>query len=61
IFTKLNVETPVIFTTAYDEYAIRAFKFNSIDYLLKPIGLSDLKAALEKFNKLNASSNLSLF
>ncbi|MCE3260789.1 MAG: Two-component system response regulatory protein LytTR family, partial [Bacteroidetes bacterium] len=32
IFTKLNVETPVIFTTAYDEYAIRAFKFNSIDY-----------------------------
>jgi DNA-binding LytR/AlgR family response regulator len=61
IFTKLNVETPVIFTTAYDEYAIRAFKFNSIDYLLKPIGLSELKAALEKFNKLTAPSTAALF
>jgi DNA-binding LytR/AlgR family response regulator len=55
IFKKINLETPVIFTTAYDEYAIRAFKFNSIDYLLKPIGISDLKAALEKYNKLNSA------
>jgi DNA-binding LytR/AlgR family response regulator len=54
IFEKVNIETPVIFTTAYDEYAIRAFKFNSIDYLLKPIGLGDLKAALEKYNKLHS-------
>jgi DNA-binding LytR/AlgR family response regulator len=53
IFQKVNIETPVIFTTAYDEYAIRAFKFNSIDYLLKPIGIAELKVALEKYNKLN--------
>jgi DNA-binding LytR/AlgR family response regulator len=61
IFAKLNIETPVIFTTAYDEYAIRAFKFNSIDYLLKPIGLSDLKTAIEKFNKLSGNSPATLF
>lgn len=53
IFSKINIEAPVIFTTAYDEYAIKAFKFNSIDYLLKPIGVSDLSAALDKYNKLN--------
>lgn len=55
IFQKISVETPVIFTTAYDEYAIRAFKFNSIDYLLKPIGINDLKAALEKYNRLTTA------
>jgi DNA-binding LytR/AlgR family response regulator len=55
IFSKVTVETPVIFTTAYDEYAIRAFKFNSIDYLLKPIGIGDLKAAIEKYNKLSTA------
>jgi len=49
IFDKVNIETPVIFTTAFDEYAIRAFKVNSIDYLLKPIELDDLKKALSKF------------
>jgi len=53
IFPKLSVDIPVIFTTAYDEYAIKAFKFNSIDYLLKPIGLNELKTSLEKFNKIN--------
>ena len=58
IFEKVNIETPVIFTTAYDEYAIRAFKFNSIDYLLKPIGLSDLKLALEKYNKLHSDKTV---
>lgn len=52
IFSKLHSNIPVIFTTAYDEYAIKAFKVNSIDYLLKPIGLSDLKIAIEKFQKL---------
>lgn len=53
IFTKTEIDTPVIFTTAYDEYAIKAFKYNSIDYLLKPIGIAELKTALEKFRKLN--------
>lgn len=55
IFSHIHIETPVIFTTAYDDYAIKAFKLNSIDYLLKPIGLEDLKQALEKFRKLNNS------
>ena len=53
IFSATTVETPVIFTTAYDEYAINAFKVNSIDYLLKPIKAEEVKAALEKFQKLN--------
>ena len=46
IFEQCPVDLPVIFTTAYDEYAIKAFKVNSIDYLLKPIEESDLEAAL---------------
>jgi DNA-binding LytR/AlgR family response regulator len=58
IFQQVEVLQPVIFTTAYDEYAIKAFKVNSIDYLLKPIGLSDLKTALNKFNTQNASLNI---
>lgn len=53
IFDLIVVETPIIFTTAYDEYAIQAFKVNSIDYLLKPIEEADLKRAIEKFGKLN--------
>jgi DNA-binding LytR/AlgR family response regulator len=56
IFSQVRVESPIIFTTAFDEYAIKAFKLNSIDYLLKPIGMADLKAAIEKFNKLNRSA-----
>ncbi|HQJ21334.1 MAG TPA: LytTR family DNA-binding domain-containing protein [Bacteroidales bacterium] len=52
IFDKVNVETPIIFTTAYDEYALEAFRVNSIDYLLKPIKEEDLKRALDKFKKL---------
>lgn len=51
IFEQTVVEVPVIFTTAYDEYAIDAFKVNSIDYLLKPIKSEELKRALHKFNK----------
>jgi two-component system, LytTR family, response regulator LytT len=51
IFNNIKVETPIIFTTAYDEYAIEAFKVNSIDYLLKPIKVEDLKRAIEKFKK----------
>jgi two-component system, LytTR family, response regulator len=53
IFDSLLVEIPVIFITAYDEYAIEAFKVNSIDYLLKPIKMLDLKRALDKFRKWN--------
>jgi DNA-binding LytR/AlgR family response regulator len=53
IFSSVTIDTPVIFTTAYDEYAIDAFKVNSIDYLLKPVSLEDVKRALEKFNRYN--------
>jgi len=55
IFSKTNIDTPIIFTTAYDEYAIKAFTVNSLDYLLKPIGIADLKRSLEKFKKINHS------
>lgn len=51
IFEQISIPTPIIFTTAYDEYAIRAFKVNSIDYLLKPIDEADLIAALDKFER----------
>lgn len=50
IFNQVSIQTPVIFTTAYNDYAIRAFKVNSVDYLLKPIARNDLKAALDKFS-----------
>lgn len=53
IFDGIQVEAPVIFTTAYDEYAIKAFKVNSIGYLLKPIKVAELKQALEKFGRLS--------
>ncbi|MDD7886933.1 LytTR family DNA-binding domain-containing protein [Flavivirga sp. 57AJ16] len=49
VFDKVQVTVPVIFTTAYDEYAIKAFKVNSIDYLLKPIDEGELKEALDKY------------
>ena len=52
IFEKITIETPIIFTTAYDEYAIEAFKVNSIDYLLKPIKTEEMVRALEKFRKI---------
>jgi DNA-binding LytR/AlgR family response regulator len=51
IFEQTLVKTPVIFTTAYDEYALKAFKVNSIDYLLKPVDLNELKNAIEKFKE----------
>ena len=51
IFNQIQTDTPIIFTTAYDQYAIQAFKQNSIDYLLKPIALKDLAFALEKYKK----------
>jgi len=49
IFEKTTVNCPVIFTTAFDEYALKAFKVNSIDYLLKPIDLEDLSKAFEQY------------
>lgn len=49
IFEKVNITSPVIFTTAFDEYAIRAFKLRSIDYLLKPVDREELTAALNKY------------
>ncbi len=51
IFSACTVKAPVIFTTAYDEYAIRAFKVNSIDYLLKPIDKLELAGALINIDK----------
>jgi two-component system response regulator LytT len=50
IYEQVHLKSPIIFTTAFDEYAIRAFKLNSIDYLLKPIDLASLRFAIEKFN-----------
>ncbi|UUV21059.1 LytR/AlgR family response regulator transcription factor [Paenimyroides aestuarii] len=49
IFDHVSIASAIIFTTAYDEYALKAFKLNSIDYLLKPIDEKELQAALEKF------------
>jgi DNA-binding LytR/AlgR family response regulator len=61
IFESIDIQSAVIFTTAYDEYALRAFKLNSIDYLLKPIDEDDLEIAVNKFKARNSSaSNLSL-
>jgi DNA-binding LytR/AlgR family response regulator len=53
IFNVITVEIPVVFTTAYDKYAIEAFKVNSIDYLLKPIEAEEVRRALDKFKRLN--------
>ena len=52
VFEQTEVAAPVVFTTAYDEYAIRAFKVNSIDYLLKPIDEDDLRQSLSKYRRL---------
>lgn len=60
VFDAVPIACPVIFTTAYNEYALRAFKVNSIDYILKPIDKDDLRVALNKFKQLArpAQSNL---
>ena len=61
IFEQIDIKSAVIFTTAYDEYALRAFKLNSIDYLLKPIDEDELAIAVTKFkNQLQKSSVSSL-
>lgn len=54
IFEHVDITCPVIFTTAYDEYALRAFKVNSIDYLLKPIGQSDIRKSIGKLKQLKS-------
>lgn len=55
VFNQVDVKAPVIFTTSYDEYALKAFKVNSVDYLLKPVQTEDLQAALNKYKKLEAA------
>ena len=60
LFKQIETRTPIIFTTAYDEFAIKAFKLNSIDYLLKPIEQKDLNFALLKYDSFwGAKNNLS--
>jgi DNA-binding LytR/AlgR family response regulator len=55
IFKSVKIDTPVIFITAYDEYALKAFKVNSIDYLLKPIKKEELGAALAKYKNIKSA------
>ena len=52
IFEKIKVNTPVVFTTAYDEYSLKAFKVNSVDYLLKPVKQQELNEALTKYQNI---------
>lgn len=52
IFQSVDIKVPIIFTTAYDEYALQAFKVNSVDYLLKPFKEEDLRRALDKLDRL---------
>lgn len=58
IFNNVKVSCPIIFTTAYDEYALKAFKVNSVDYLLKPIEAGDVKNALKKLNGLSSANTI---
>lgn len=60
IFKLTEVKSPVIFTTSYDEFALKAFKVNSVDYLLKPVQQDELQAALEKYHKLKGNSKTEL-
>ena len=58
VFNEVQVAVPVIFVTAYDQYALEAFKVNSIDYLLKPVKKEELIRAMEKFKLLTALSSI---
>ena len=57
IFNEIKVTCPVIFITAYDQYALKSFQVNGIDYLLKPVKKDDLERALEKFKKCEIKRN----
>lgn len=58
IFNEVNTKCPVIFTTAYDEYALKAFSLNSIDYILKPIKEDNLRSAIDKFDSLRNTNSI---
>jgi len=61
IFESIEIKSAIIFTTAYDEYALQAFKLNSIDYLLKPIDNEDLENAIHKYNeRITENKNISI-
>lgn len=60
VFNLTEVKSPVIFTTSYDEYALKAFKVNSVDYLLKPIQQEELQAALNKYRKMTGGNKSEL-
>ena len=61
IFDEVDVKSAIIFTTAYDEYALKAFKLNSVDYLLKPIDCDELENAIHQFKKFQVSASKSVF
>ncbi|WP_378184888.1 LytR/AlgR family response regulator transcription factor [Aquimarina sp. W85] len=61
IFDAISVTSAIIFTTAYDEYALKAFKLNSIDYLMKPIEANELETAIQKFKKHFVSNEIQPF
>jgi DNA-binding LytR/AlgR family response regulator len=58
IFNALHTDVPIIFTTAYDQYALKAFKLHSIDYLLKPVQKEELASAIDKFKRLQTKAAL---
>jgi DNA-binding LytR/AlgR family response regulator len=60
IFTQTRIKAPVIFTTAFDQYTLKAFKVNSVDYLLKPIEETELRQAIEKYRHLFAQQKMEL-
>jgi len=60
IFEQVKVKNPIVFTTAYDQYAIKAFEVNSVDYLLKPIAEVKLAKAIEKLNSMNQGTSIQL-
>lgn len=60
LFSSISIDIPVIFTTAFDQYAIQSFQTNSIDYLLKPIGIDELTVAINKFNRLSRQQHQQL-
>jgi two-component system LytT family response regulator len=58
IFDKIHVDCPVVFVTAYNEHALKAFQLTSIDYLLKPLDIFDVKRAIDKLKRLNRASGM---